>query len=154
MQMRDAYNGNAKVMDILHSAIKNRFDGNIRAYWNRYKDALLADTELETLISVEMDWLRDNQPDAYKLLCRMGCYRYQDVKTVPFEGLICLLWDIPESRQVGVVDYLSKTSMIEVKSEYYLHPCCSRVCKKMLALLGLRGKLYICDTVFAGVARL
>ncbi|MFN6066149.1 MAG: AAA family ATPase, partial [Pseudanabaena sp.] len=122
LQMRDAYNGNAKVMDILHGAIKNRFDGNIGAYWNRYKDALLADSELETLISVEMDWLRDNQPDAYKLLCRMGCYRYQDVKTVPFEGLICLLWDVPESRQVWVVDYLSKTSLIEVKGEYNLHP--------------------------------
>jgi tetratricopeptide (TPR) repeat protein len=69
-----------------------------------------------------MDWLRDNQPDAYKLLCRMGCYRYQDVKTVPFEGLICLLWDIPESRRVCVVNYLSKTSLIEFKDEYYLHP--------------------------------
>ena len=122
MQMCVAYNGNAKVMDILHGAIKNRFDGNIGAYWNRYKDALLADSELETLISVEMDWLRDNQPDAYNLLCRMGCYGYQDVKTVPFEGLICLLWDVPESRQVWVVDYLSKTSLIEVKGEYYLHP--------------------------------
>ncbi|MFN7715567.1 MAG: hypothetical protein ACK5QS_08830 [Pseudanabaenaceae cyanobacterium] len=122
LQMRNAYNGNAKVMDILHGAIKNRFDGNIGAYWNRYKDALLADSELETLISVEMDWLRDNQPDAYKLLCRMGCYRYQDVKTVPFEGLICLLWDVPESQQIGIVDYLSKTSLIEVKGEYYLHP--------------------------------
>jgi tetratricopeptide (TPR) repeat protein len=121
-QMRNAYNGNAKVMDILHGAIKNRFDGNIGAYWNRYKDALLADSELETLISVEMDWLRDNQPDAYKLLCRMGCYRYQDVKTVPFEGLICLLWDVAESRQAWVVDYLSKSSLIEVNEEYYLHP--------------------------------
>ena len=124
MQMHDAYNGNAKVMDILHATIKNpnRFDGNIAAYWSRYKDALLADSELETLISVEMDWLRDNEPDAYKLLCRMGCYRYQDVKTVPFEGLICLLWDVPESRHLGVVDYLSKTSLIEVRGEYYLHP--------------------------------
>jgi tetratricopeptide (TPR) repeat protein len=122
LQMRDAYNGNAKVMDILHGAIKNRFDGNIRAYWNRYKDALLADSELETLISVEMDWLRDHQPDAYNLLCRMGCYRYQDVKTVPFEGLICLLWDVPESRRNWVVDYLSKSSLIEAKGEYCLHP--------------------------------
>ncbi|MEI6330668.1 MAG: hypothetical protein WCP16_15625 [Pseudanabaena sp. ELA645] len=122
LQMCVAYNGNAKVMDILHGAIKNRFDGNIAAYWSRYKDALLADSELETLISVEMDWLRDNQPDAYKLLCRMGCYRYQDVKTVPFEGLICLLWDVSESQRVGIVNYLSKTSLIEVKGEYYLHP--------------------------------
>ena len=132
MQMCVAYNGNAKVMDILHGAINNRFDGNIGAYWNRYKDALLADSELETLISVEMDWLRDNQPDAYKLLCRMGCYRYQDVKTVPFEGLICLLWDVPESQQVGVLDYLSKTSLIEIKDEYYLHPAVRETAKSRL----------------------
>ena len=131
-QMRDAYNGNAKAMDILHGAITDRFDRNIAAYWNRCKNALLADAELETLISVEMDWLRDNQPDAYKLLCRMGCYRYQDVKTVPFEGLICLLWDIPESRQVGVVDYLSKSSLIEVKEEYYLHPAVRESAKSRL----------------------
>jgi tetratricopeptide (TPR) repeat protein len=132
LQMRNAYNGNAKVMDILHGAIKNRFDGNIGAYWSRYKSALLADSELETLISVEMDWLRDNQPDAYKLLCRMGCYRYQDVKTVPFEGLICLLWDVPESRQVGAVNHLSKTSLIEVKGEYYLHPAVREAAKSRL----------------------
>ncbi|MCA6575821.1 MAG: tetratricopeptide repeat protein [Pseudanabaena sp. M57BS1SP1A06MG] len=132
LQMRDAYNGNAKVMDILHGAIKNRFDGNIGAYWNRYKDALLADSELETLISVEMDWLRDNQPDAYKLLCRMGCYRYQDVKTVPFEGLICLLWDVSESQKVRVIDYLSRTSLIEVKGEYYLHPAIREIAKLRL----------------------
>jgi tetratricopeptide (TPR) repeat protein len=132
LQIRDAYNGNAKVMDILHGAIKNRFDGNIGAYWNRYKDALLADSELETLISIEMDWLRDNQPDAYKLLCRMGCYRYQDVKTVPFEGLICLLWDAPESQRAGVVQYLSKSSFVEVKTEYYLHPAVREAAKSRL----------------------
>jgi len=121
-QMCVAYNGNAKAMGILHGAIINRFDSNIAAYWNRYKDTLLADEELKNLISVEMDCLRDDQPDAYKLLCRMGCYRYQDVKTVPFEGLICLLWDVPEARQTWVVDYLSKSSLIEIKGEYYLHP--------------------------------
>ncbi|WP_197278595.1 lipopolysaccharide assembly protein LapB [Pseudanabaena sp. 'Roaring Creek'] len=132
LQMRDAYNGNAKVMDILHGAIKNRFDGNIGAYWSRYKDALLADSELETLISMEMDWLRDNKLDAYNLLCRMGCYRYQDVKTVPFEGLICLLWDVSESRKACVVHYLSKSSLIEVKVEYYLHPAVRESAKSCL----------------------
>ena len=75
MQICVTYNGNAKVMDILYSAIKNRFDGNISAYWKRYKDALLADSELETLISVEMDWLRDNQPDAYN-----SCYADRKVR--------------------------------------------------------------------------
>ena len=122
MQMCIAYNGNAKVMTILYSKIKNHFEGNIESYWNRYKDALLAPPELATLISVEMDWLRDNQPDAYKLLCRMGCYRYQDVKTIPFEGLICLLWDMPKSRSTWVVEYLNKSSLIEARGEYYLHP--------------------------------
>ncbi|OYQ65230.1 hypothetical protein B9G53_08190 [Pseudanabaena sp. SR411] len=132
LQMCVAYNGNAKVMDILHGAIKNRFDGNIGAYWSRYKDALLADSELETLISVEMDWLRDNQPDAYKLLCRMGCYRYQDVKTVPFEGLICLLWDVPDFLRTGVIEFLSKSSLNEVKGEYYLHPAIREAAKLRL----------------------
>jgi hypothetical protein len=132
MQICVAYNGNAKVMDILHGAITTRFTGNIEAYWKRYQDALLADTELETLISVEMDWLQDNQPDAYKLLCRMGCYRYQDVKTVPFEGLICLLWDVPESQRMGIVQYLSKSSFIEVKTEYYLHPAVREAAKSRL----------------------
>jgi len=127
-----AYNGNAKAMDILHGAITNRFDGNIAAYWKRYKDALLADAELETLISVEMDWLRDNQPDAYKLLCRMGCYRYQDIKTVPFEGLICLLWDVPKSRRNWAVDYLGKSSLVELKNEYFLHPAVREASKSRL----------------------
>ncbi|OBQ08111.1 MAG: hypothetical protein AN482_13385 [Anabaena sp. LE011-02] len=135
VQIRDAFNGNAKAMDIIHSAIKNqnRFDRNIEAYWNRYKDALLADPDLKSLISVEMDWLRDNHSNAYKLLCRMGCYRYQDVKTVPFDGLICLLWDVPEyAGRVGVVEYLSKTSLIEFKGEYYLHPAVREAAKLRL----------------------
>jgi tetratricopeptide (TPR) repeat protein len=122
MAMCIAYHGNAKVMDILHSAILNRFNGDIESYWQRYKDTLLADVELETLISLEMDWLYENQPEPYNLLCRMSCYRYQDVKTVPFEALTCLLWDVAESRHAWVVEYLSKTSLIEVKNEYYLHP--------------------------------
>jgi tetratricopeptide (TPR) repeat protein len=121
-QMCAAYDGNAKAMDILHGAINNHCDGSIGDYWTRYRDTLLADSELETLISVEMDWLRDNQPDAYKLLCRMGCYRYQDVKTISFGGVTCLLWDLPESQRVRILDYLSKTSLIEVKDGYYLHP--------------------------------
>ena len=139
-------------MDILHGAIKNRFDGNIEAYWSRYKDALLADSELKTLISVEMDWLRDNQPDAYKLLCRMGCYRYQDVKTVPFEGLICLLWDVPESRQSWVVDCLGKTSLIEIKGEYYLHPAVRESAKSRLLENKIdweTGNLVISDFYFS-----
>jgi tetratricopeptide (TPR) repeat protein len=121
-QMCDAYSGNAKVMGILHSAVKNRFDDNIGAYWNRYQNALLADSELKSLISVEMDWLRDHQPEAYSLLCRMSCYRYQDVKTVPFEGLTCLLWDVEYSKHSWVIEYLRKTSLIEAKDTYYLHP--------------------------------
>jgi len=64
----------------------------------------------------------------------MGCYRYQDVKTVPFEGLICLLWDVPKSQRFGVVDYLSKTSLIEVKGEYHLHPTVSKKARLKLKI--------------------
>jgi tetratricopeptide (TPR) repeat protein len=120
-EMRSAYNGNAKVMELLHRKIKRRFDGDIEYYWSLYENTLL-DLTLETLISEEMNWLRNNQPDAYKLLCRMGCYRYQDVKTVPHKGMTELLWELDEPNKNRIVDYLSETSLIEHKKEYYLHP--------------------------------
>jgi tetratricopeptide (TPR) repeat protein len=63
------------------------------------------------------------QQRPYKLLCRMGCYRYQDVPAVPTEGLLCLLWDVPEPRQKRVIRSLQERSLVEFEDgEYWLHP--------------------------------
>jgi len=53
----------------------------------------------------------------------MGCYRYQDVPTVPIEGLFCLLWDIPKNRHRRVIKSLSDRSLLDCESgDFWLHP--------------------------------
>ena len=53
----------------------------------------------------------------------MGCYRYQDVPTVPIEGLFCLLWDVPENRQRRVIKSLQDRSLVDCENgEFWLHP--------------------------------
>ena len=125
IEMHDAYNGNAKIMHILHDYIKEHSDGNIGIYWNRYKNNLLANKEITALISTEINWLRDNQPDAYKLFYRIGSSLHQNKKLMSFDELLKLLQDIPESRRSSVIDFLNvRTSLLEKKDidSYYLPP--------------------------------
>jgi hypothetical protein len=107
-QMFDAYHGNAEVMARLQGIIicQNSFDGDIDSYWKENKDTLLANPDLEHLTAMEIDWLHNNQLDAYNLLCRMGCYRYQIITAIPRAGLLCLLWDVPETRHVAIIEYV------------------------------------------------
>jgi len=52
----------------------------------------------------------------------MGCYRYQDVPTVPIEGLFCLLWDVPENRHRRVVKSLQDRSLVDFEDgKFWLH---------------------------------
>lgn len=125
IQMHDAYNGNPKIMHILHDYIKEYSDGNIGIYWNRYKDKLLANKEIETLISAEINWLRDNQPDAYKLFYQIGSPVSQNNQLMSFDELLKLLQDIPESRRSSAMDFLVvRTSLLEKEDmdSYYLSP--------------------------------
>jgi tetratricopeptide (TPR) repeat protein len=121
--LHKSYGGNAKAMDILCGAVLTDYSGNIKAYWQANQDDLLIERALEDLVVGQFDRLQQLDPDAYNLLCRMGCYRYQDVPTVPIEGLLCLLWDVPENRQRRVVKSLQERSLVEFENgEYWLHP--------------------------------
>jgi tetratricopeptide (TPR) repeat protein/DNA-binding Xre family transcriptional regulator len=121
--MHKAYGGNAKAMEILSSAILQDYDGNSEAYWQANQGDLLIEKDLEDLVTCQFNRLQQLNPDAYKLLCRMGCYRYQDVPTVPEEGLFCLLWGVPEAQHRRVVKSLRDRSLVEFKNgEYWLHP--------------------------------
>jgi hypothetical protein len=104
--LHNAYGGNAKAMDIISGAVLEDFSGNIEAYWQANQDDLFIELDLEDLVTKQFDRLQQLDPDAYKLLCHMGCYRYQDVPTVPIEGLFCLLWNVPENRHRRVVKSL------------------------------------------------
>lgn len=121
--MHKAYGGNAKAMEILSSAVQQDYGGNLEAYWQANQEYLLIERDLEDLVACQFNRLQQLNPDAYKLLCRMGCYRYQDVPTVPEEGLFCMLWDVPEAQLRRVVKSLRDRSLVEFRNgEYWLHP--------------------------------
>ena len=122
-EIHKAYGGNAKAMRILCGAIQEDEQGDIQAYWNCNKAEILAKPDLKNLVNSQFKRLQELDINAFKLLCRLGCYRYQDVPTVPDNGLLCLLWDVPEGEQRRVIESLKNRSLVEVnKGEFFLHP--------------------------------
>ena len=95
----------------------------MEAYWQANQQDLLSHRSLENLVVSQFNRLEQINTKAFKLLCRLGCYHYQDVPSVPIEGLFCLLWDIPKGQQMRVVNSLKDRSLIEFRNgEYWLHP--------------------------------
>ncbi|WP_414585630.1 tetratricopeptide repeat protein [Scytonema sp. PCC 10023] len=133
-----AYGGNAKAMRIISGVICADFECDIDAYWNVTHDDLLIEQELENLVVSQFNRLQEIDPEAYRLLCRLGCYRYQDVPRVPIDGLVCLLWDVPESQRRRVVNSLRARSLVECRQgEYWLHPV---ILTEAIARLRLSGE--------------
>ena len=121
--MHKAYGGNAKAMGILWGAIQEDFDGDMVGYWRENSVDPLVKTDLKNLVTSQFERLQELSSEAYQLLCRLGCYRYQDVPTVPTQGLLCLLWDVPEAQRRRVIESLRSRSLVECfKGEYWLHP--------------------------------
>jgi tetratricopeptide (TPR) repeat protein/DNA-binding transcriptional MerR regulator len=121
--MHKAYGGNAKAMEILCGAIRAEFDGDMVGYWRENSGYLLVKTDLKNLVTTQFERLQELGSEAYQLLYRLGCYRYQDVPTVPTEGLLCLLWDVPEAQRRRVIESLRDRSLVEFnQGEYWLHP--------------------------------
>lgn len=123
VDLHKAYGGNAKAMEILSSAIQEDFSGDLAAYWQANQEDLFIERDLEDLVINQFNRSRQQNINAYNLVCRLGCYRYQDVPTVPIEGLLCLLWDVPEDQQRRVVKALQDRSLVDFqKGEFWLHP--------------------------------
>jgi transcriptional regulator with XRE-family HTH domain len=131
--MHNAYGGNAKVMEILCGIIKEDYSSNLEEYWQENQSELLKDKSLEDLVISQFERLEEIDRDAYRLLYRLGCYRYQTFPSVSIEGLLCLLWDVPESQQWRVVKSLQDRSLVECENrEYWLHPMiCSEAIKRL-----------------------
>jgi hypothetical protein len=117
--MNKAYGGNAKAMGILCGAIQEDFDGDMVGYWRENSVDPLVKTDLKNLVTSQFDRLQELSSEAYQLLCRLGCYRYQDVPTVPTEGLLCLLWDVPEGQRRRVIESLRNRSLVEFNGGYW-----------------------------------
>lgn len=118
-----AYAGNAKAMHIISGVIDIDWDRDLDAYWEANEKYLLMERDLEDLVATQFNRLQEVDPQAYKLLCRLGCYRYQDVRSVSLAGVIYLLWDLPEVERQQVVKSLADRSLLDYfTDEYWLHP--------------------------------
>ncbi|MCU0535886.1 MAG: NB-ARC domain-containing protein [Hydrococcus sp. Prado102] len=117
------YGGNAKAMGIICGVIQEDFKGDINAYWRENEGDPLGKTDLKNLVSSQFDRLQTLDIDAYRLLCRLGCYRYQDIPTISTKGLLSLLWDVDDDKQKIIIESLKNRSLIEYSNgKYYLHP--------------------------------
>ncbi len=122
-KIHHAYGGNAKAMGILCGSILEDFDGDVIAYWQENHPDPLAVTDLKNLAASQINRLQKLDSQAYRLLCRLGCYRYQDVSTVSTQALFSLLWDVPSEQHRQIIASLKNRSLIECsKGEYWLHP--------------------------------
>ena len=122
-KIHHAYSGNAKAMGILCGSIQEDFDGDMIAYWQENHADPLAVTDLKNLAASQINRLQKLDSQAYRLLCRLGCYRYQDVSTVPTSALLSLLWDVAPEQHHQIIASLKNRSLIECnKGEYWLHP--------------------------------
>ncbi|OUL34443.1 NB-ARC domain-containing protein [Nostoc sp. T09] len=121
--MHRTYAGNAKAMGILCGSIQEDFDGDMALYWQENHADPLAATDLKNLAVSQINRLQTLDPQAYRLLCRLGCYRYQDISTIPSQGLFCLLWDVPPNQHRQIIASLRNRSLVECHNgEYWLHP--------------------------------
>ncbi|MBP0020960.1 MAG: NACHT domain-containing protein [Cyanobacteria bacterium SBLK] len=114
-----AYGGNAAAMRILANAVGPDFKGNLQAYWQANRHNLLLVRRLNNLIEEQFERLQHDEPQAYQLLCRLGCYRYQEIPTLPRAALLALLWDVQTHHQDRVIRALCDRALIEVRDGRY-----------------------------------
>jgi tetratricopeptide (TPR) repeat protein len=123
LPIHQAYGGNAKAMEIIAGSIYADFDGDLEAYLQSSERMQSGEAGLQQLISDRFDRLQQLDPDAYRLLCRAGCYRYRDLDRVSVDALLALLWDVEKSQQLKVINSLKNRSAIECdRGKYWLHP--------------------------------
>ncbi|MEA5522540.1 NACHT C-terminal helical domain 2-containing protein [Limnoraphis robusta] len=155
-KLYEAYGGNTKAMEILCGAIRRPpFNRNLDAYYQENKEDLLIEGELEDLVASQFDHLSKNDEDAYKLLCRLGIYSYQNTEFLPSIALNIVLWDVPKSRVKRVIKYLQDCFLIETQADrlregkfylkdikYQIHP---------VILSEALSRLYSCTETFEDI---
>ena len=127
--LHQTYGGNAKAMEIIAGNIHADFDGDLAMYLRASRDLYDLETGLKQLIINQFNRLQLLDRDAYQLLCRAGCYRYQDLARIDVKALLVLLWDIEPAQRMKVVNALKNRSLIEFhRGQYWLHPAIRAEC--------------------------
>ena len=121
-QMHRAYGGNAKAMEILYATAEADFEGDLSAYWQENGSDLLGTADLRNLIVAQVNRLQQLDSSAYKVFCRLGCYRYQEQPRLRTEAIAALMWDIDPSYHRQTLNSLRNRSLLEFcKGQYWLH---------------------------------
>ncbi len=129
------YGGNAKAMEILCSTVQTDFNGNLETYWQAYSADPLAEIDLKNLVLSQIDRLQCLDPIAYQLLCRLSCYRYQTIATLPLSAVLAQGDDSEGQRAIAS---LRNRSLIEVENgQYWLHPVIRAMAIERLRQSGL-----------------
>ncbi|MFK8186403.1 MAG: NB-ARC domain-containing protein [Phormidesmis sp.] len=122
-KMHRAYGGNAKAMEILSAAVAGDYEGDLNAYWQENGTDLLGTADLRNLLVSQVSRLQQLDADAYKVFCRLGCYRYQDQPKLKAAAITALMWDIDPYRHKQTINSLRDRSLLEFrKGDYWLHP--------------------------------
>ncbi|MEL6814316.1 MAG: NB-ARC domain-containing protein [Cyanobacteria bacterium J06598_3] len=122
-KMHRAYGGNAKAMEILCAATVGDFEGDLGAYWQENKADLLGPADVRNLVTSQVTRLQQLDAAAYRVFCRLGCYRYQDQSRLPSDAITALMWDIDASQHRQTLNSLRDRSLLEChKGAYWLHP--------------------------------
>ncbi|AFZ34831.1 Tetratricopeptide TPR_1 repeat-containing protein [Stanieria cyanosphaera PCC 7437] len=122
-KLHQTYGGNAKAMGIVAGVIQEDYAGNIDNYWQENANDPLVEINLKNLVAHQFDRLQKLDEQAYLLLCRLGCYRYQDIPQISRSGLLILLWDVEEKHKRKIIESLRNRSLVEFsQAKYWLHP--------------------------------
>ncbi|MGI0492908.1 tetratricopeptide repeat protein [Alkalinema pantanalense CENA528] len=124
-EMWQTWAGNALAMRILATKIQQDLGGDVAAAWQDGNRDLLHSGELQRLVTRHFDDLHRIAPEAYRLLCRLGAYRYQEISHVPRQGVECLLWDVANlQRHPAILQCLRDRSLLECRDngKFWLHP--------------------------------
>ena len=122
-KIHHTYGGNPKAMNIIAAVAKEDFARSLEAYWQENQTDPLGETNLKNLVATQFNRLQELDPFAHTLLCRVGCYRFQDVPTVTQEALLALLTDVAPSRRKAIIKSLRNRSLLQFsEGNYWLHP--------------------------------
>lgn len=119
-RLHQTYGGNAKAMEILCSTVQTDFNRDLSAYWQTYGANPLAEIDLQNLVISQIDRLQALDSIAYRLLCRLSCYRYQTVARLSLAAVMAQCHQVDAQRAIAS---LRNRSLIEVEhGQYWLHP--------------------------------
>jgi nucleoside phosphorylase len=91
--------------------------------WQQQRHEFSAGKTSSILSAHLFDRLETLHINAYRLLCRLGCYSYKDISDLNRESILSLLWDTPqETEQIEIIESLSSHFLIDCKNnKYSLH---------------------------------